>query len=98
MQGPSFSKPMQIRRIRRYCRVSKVFDDNHLRYVRECQDKHRGFFWKVTGNGCFTTIGDSLVKNIRSLKYTDVQAFLGVNACAGVSGGKCFRTEEKATG
>ena len=74
MQGPSFSKPMQIRRI------SKVFDDNHLRYVRECQDKHHRFFWKVTGDGCFTTIGDSLVENIRSLKYTDVQAFLGVNA------------------
>lgn len=80
MQAAGASGVSTGRIVRRYCPISDVFDDNHVQEVGECQHKHHRYFWEATDESNFTIIGDSLVKNIRHLKFTDVQAFPGVNA------------------
>ena len=64
--------------IRRNC-TSKVFNEEHLKEVGECPHKHFRYFWKATDQSLFTIVGDSIIKKIRALKYTDVQAFPGAN-------------------
>ena len=65
---------------RPYCPTSSVYDESHAARVGlRCPYKHHSYFWKAVDESRFLILGDSLVKNIRQLTFTDVQAFPGVN-------------------
>ena len=69
----SFSARNQ--RKRKFCTSSWIFGDDHC----ECSYKHAKYHWRATHSRKYTIIGDSLIKNIKQLRFTEVQAFPGAN-------------------
>ena len=69
---------MSRRFVRRICRQSEVYDSAHVKEVGlYCPHRHTKYFWEGVNASNFTVIGDSLLKNIRTLKQIDVQCFPG---------------------
>ena len=63
-----------------YCRVSRVFDERHLRVSGSfCRHKHTLFRWKGKTNSNATLLSDSLAKWVKDVRFTEIQAIPGLS-------------------
>jgi hypothetical protein len=61
------------------CTVNQLFNEEHLdKSGFWCKQKHIMYFWTAHTSSDATIIGDSLVKWVRGLKYTDTQSTPGL--------------------
>ena len=62
-----------------FCSVNEVFNEDHLdKSGFWCKQKHIMYHWTAHTSSDATIIGDSLLKWVRGLKYTDTQATPGL--------------------